>query len=218
MNSFKRVLIYGDSFAQKNITTEKFTWPEMLENHYEVHNFARDGTSLDWSLQQMGRVFKDNLFGDSTVMIFFLTDPWRQNWCFFEENHQFLAKWLVEPPFSWLRDKEFNDTITPYLKYKKFCKIFFRNVAPKYETRETTKTIGMINLKAGMFDRILIIPCFEKIDLRRIKLHDNVTVWDPMIEMTGKQINYNDNLPNHYSLEEHKSFGLKLKKWIDNNV
>jgi len=218
MNKSKRVVIFGDSWAQKNTTIYNFTWPEKLENKYEVHNFARDGTSLDWSLQQLGRAVKDNLFGESTVMIFFLTDPWRQNWSFFEQNHQFLAKWLVEPPRFWLKDKELKETINPYLRYKGFSRIFFRNVAPRYAMRETTKTIGMINLMAGMYEKILIVPNFEKIDLRRIKLHDNIDVWDPMIDILGKKLDYNDNQCNHLPEEHHKTFLLKLESWIDNDV
>ena len=61
-----KIAIYGDSFADPNWNNNSYKgWPELLAESYDVTNFAKEGSSLWWSydqLQKSNTQFDYNIF------------------------------------------------------------------------------------------------------------------------------------------------------------
>ena len=67
-SSKPRLFVLGDSFAQWPKPDRQFRWPVLMEEHYEVHNFAIPGTDNSHIIYQLGQLpeFKE---GDRLVII-----------------------------------------------------------------------------------------------------------------------------------------------------
>jgi hypothetical protein len=83
-----RLFILGDSFAQWPKPDKQFRWPVLMEEHYEVHNFAIPGTDNSHIIYQLGQIpeFRQ---GDRLVII--LTEVSRiPKWFWGEYYEQYL--------------------------------------------------------------------------------------------------------------------------------
>ena len=213
----KKVWIFGDSYANRE--DDENTWPAKLEDTYEVVNFARSGTGVDWSLQQMIDANKGADTKDITA-IFFLTGQDRHNWNFWKDpGAQWTSKYLASGSKI---PKPIRPAVSEYKQYFSFARSVYKYQDANFNSRSIIKSIGAINLYASNFEKILIWPCFDNVSLN-CKLNNNVTIASPcMNEFESPIINRPLNIdllyaPNHLTEEKHKEILQILIKWIDTN-
>lgn len=133
-----KIAIYGDSFADPcwNLNSYK-SWPELLAESYDVTNFAKEGSSLWWSYDQLKQQqlnFDYNIFIGTIYSRIFIAD---------------LNRHLSVSPNSW---PMVNEKINlGYIYYQHF---FFH---PRdYQ-------ISQLMIKDIMtFDNTLYIPAFDE--------------------------------------------------------
>lgn len=212
----KKLWIFGDSYSYHNTEQEfSYSWPAQIENNFEVRNFSCIGSSADWSLQKLISEMSNNDTSDITVL-FFLTEPYRQNWNFWEDpKHQWLTSYIgMDSDF-------FSDAIYQTKKYKnysKFIKTWFRSLKDEYYYIEYCKNIGIINLCATKFEKVLIWPCFDSISTIGT-LNSNVTLSSsPMLDFELEPIKTRfDERPNHLTEKQHEQMLKIIIKWINSN-
>lgn len=216
----KKLWIFGDSYAMRHEHTG--SWPRQIEKYYDVKNWAQGGTGPDYTLEQLNKIISNEDEDPSNVTaIFFLSDLHRQNWEFWEEPfHQSLGVDLVHN--KWLNNEESRQQLKKkYRKYKPFVKTWIESQKGCWPIVEHQKNLGMINLLAPAFKKVLVIYCFYKPVLPRIKLSSNLyiaskTMVDvqPLLE---DQQSYDPN-PNHLHIKDHPKFLETLRSWIDDDV
>mgnify|MGYP003660832193 CR=1 FL=1 len=216
------VWIFGDSFShrQPSLGARK-TWPRMLEKHYNVVNYSLDGTGPDWSLEKLVDSSNDTDTSDISL-IFFVSNMHRQNWNFWKSSsHQFLSVELVLN--IWFQEvKEVNSLKREYNKYKDFAKQTLKFRKESWSKIEHQKILGMLNLVAPKFKKVLIVYCFDDFiwDKERFILGPNVHIFSKVMETlhTNSSEQQFDGLYNHLPIERHKEIFKTFKNWINNNV
>lgn len=207
----KKVWIFGDSYASRE--DNENTWPAKLEDTHKVVNFARRGTGVDWSLQQMIDAANVDNTKDITV-IFFLTFQNRHNWNFWQDpGEQWKSKQLGAGS---KRLKITDPAIYKYKRYFSFVKDFYKFQDDNFNSRSIIKSIGTINLYASNFEKILIWFCFDDV-LLNCKLNNNVTIASPCMTEFEPIMDPLSLLPNHLNEGKHKEMLQILVKWIDTN-
>lgn len=213
----KKLWIFGDSYAARDNSIESsYSWPVQLENSFEVKNLAKIGTSSSWSLQKM--LFEMNKIDDTSdvSLLFFLTEPYRQNWNFWkEESHHWLSGYIGSSRYS-ITDA--SGLVKQYKDRTKFIQAWFRALPGDFGDMEYYKNVSVINLWATKFEKVLVWPCFQQIKLNGT-LNNNVTLSDVSMKMFEPDVNPTrfDLRPNHLSAENHKRMATILKQWINEN-
>jgi hypothetical protein len=214
----KKLWIFGDSYAErKNNTEYSYSWPIQLENNFDVTNFACEGTSSNWSLQiLLSEIDKTKNATDISVL-FFLTEPYRQDWNFWKDKkHHWLNGYIGGGRGRSITDA--TELVNQYKDYSKFIKTWFKSLPDNFEDMEYYKNIGLINLFASKFEKILIWPCFHQVKLSR-NVNSNVALssismrtFESIVDPTRFDIR-----PNHLSVKNHKRMTSILTHWINEN-
>ena len=217
------VWIFGDSYSYRNPEPGAVrTWPRMLEKVYNVVNYSLDGTGPDWSLEQLVNI-PDDTDTSNISLIFFVSNIYRQNWKFWKsDSHQFLSVELVLN-MRFQEEKEVNSLKREYNKYKDFAKQTIKNRKDSWAKIEHQKVLGMLNLVAPKFKKVLIVYCFNDYHpwgKEEFILGPNVHIFSKVmntfhIEPSGQQF---DGLYNHLPIKTHKKVFNYFKNWINNNV
>jgi hypothetical protein len=210
----KKLWIFGDSYSYHHTEPEfSYSWPAQIKNTFEVKNFSCIGSSADWSLQKIMTEMNNSDTSDVTVL-FFLTEPYRQNWNFWEEpKHHWLTTYIG-------MDSNFFSDAThltkKYKYYSKFIKTWFRSLNDEYLYNEYYKNIGLINLCATKFEKVLIWPCFDRIPILG-NLNNNVILSSiSMKEFESETIKDRfDERPNHLTETNHNRMLKIITNWID---
>lgn len=214
----KKLWIFGDSWAEPEPTFE-YVYTERLNKDYDVLNLAQGGTSIDWSINEFLGAIK-TLDTNNVYVLFFITNPERQYWTFFEnDSEHFLAGHLADG--NWWRKKQHHlgHLLKKYRYYRSFVTTFWRYIHPNWREITLKKSIAFINLYARLFKKVLIIPCFDNIELevmpdKRVTLHNiamhnvyksiDVKGWDPR--------------PNHMDEQGHDDMYRKIVEWMEKSV
>jgi hypothetical protein len=211
--------IFGDSFADPNHDQNSYAWPIQLINHFNVKNFAFQGTGLDWSLQQFIKQTRQYKKEDlkSINILFLLSSLYRFNFSFLKPQDQvyrFASMGTEEA------DKYFEKN---YIVYKKFYEQFLKYYIfhSSYEETEFLKTISYINLWSKYFNKCLIWNIFpnssipETIDVDLLPQNDKIQIIiEPLFTLsTKKKFAYGmDKRANH--LDEHLH-PIMVKSFVD---
>jgi len=220
MISNKKVLLFGDSFADKNSVGEYVGWPGLLESYYKVTNFAVSGSSPDHQLKLMldfientdSHSFKD------TVVIFLISSPNRFVFNFYKnpsDHHLSIHLAYYESA-----DLSYHDELSPYLKYKKFVEDFYKYYAlnDEFQLTHVLKILGMLNLYSTLFDKVLVWPIFENLPYKLPTMSDKMTfVSTPLFNIEGNPYCNDDKRPNHLIKENHHIMVSQLIEWIETN-
>lgn len=88
-NTKPRLFIFGDSFAQWPKPEKEYRWPTLMEEHYEVHNFAIPGTDNSHIIYQFANL-PEYRRGDRIVIV--LTEVSRiPKWMWGDTYEKFLS-------------------------------------------------------------------------------------------------------------------------------
>ncbi len=216
------VWIFGDSYSYRHPEPGAVrTWPRMLEKKYNVVNYSLQGTGPDWSLEQLVNI-PDDTDTSNISLIFFVSNITRQNWKFWKSpSHQFLSvdivfnKWLLEV-------KEVIELKRKYHNHKDFAKQTIKNRKDSWAKIEHQKVLGMLNLVAPKFKKVLIVYCFNDCHpwgKEEFILGPNMHIFSKVMEtLYPSQEQQSDGLYNHLPIETHKKIFKHFKNWIDNNV
>jgi len=217
----EKIWIFGDSYASRLPQFEN-SWPIMLEKYYDVKNYAIGGTGVDWSLEQMFIAYeKADIDTKDVTVLFFVSSQKRQNFSFWTDpEHQFLTTEIVANQFL-SGEKEVSQLKKKYRHYKKFCKRWMLSLSPLWGMLEQQKNLGMINMWAPRFKKVLVIYCFNKPNTENLKLNPNLHIFSKTMKdiyPLPDKIEVYDMLANHMPVEYHKIVFDKLTDWIENNV
>ena len=215
----KKVWIFGDSFSDPSYKlNDTISWPFEIANKYDVINFSYSGTGPDWSLELLQKNIKqlDKSSLKNINLIFFISCIYRFNFNFYNHHgDQVLSKFII----SWgTLNKHVKREIKQYLPYQNFCKKFFSYYANSnlFEEQALLKIIGNLKLYEPMFNKILVWPLFQEIDLPVSS--NNFCYVDKSLSSYEKSYGYHmDNRNNHLSPENHEIMLEQLSNWIDHN-
>jgi hypothetical protein len=215
----KKIWIFGDSYSDEEYKTEnQISWPIELRKKYSVTNFSKCGTGPDWSLNLLyNEINKNNNLSDVSL-IFFISSIYRFDFSFYDRpDDQVLYQFLTWPGY-----KISKKTIRKYLMYQNFCKSFFLFFAENKNFDQTSmiKIIGSLKLFENCFEKILIWPIFDELNL---SVADNKKFY--IIKQMLSKIEDNvfpefgkDLRANHLSEDNHKIMLDLLSNWIDYNI
>lgn len=219
MISYKKILLFGDSYADKNSTGEYVGWPSLLENYYKVTNFALSGSGPDYQLQLLLDSIAANNYSkfSNTVVIFLVSGTSRFIFDFYNSpRDHHLSLQLSSDNIT--NESPGYDELKPYLKYKNFILDFYRyyGTSDIVQYGQLLKTVGVLNLYATLFDKILVWPVFDNIHYDLPLMSSNLTfIPTPLFNIEGNPYGDADIRPNHLIKENHHVMVSQLIEWIE---
>jgi hypothetical protein len=210
----KEVWIFGDSYADKNYKmSDHVTWPEMLDQKYNVKNFALVGTGPTWSLNLLINELKNNDTNKVSV-IFLSSNTERLDLSFLEDNHQVMLKIFDA---NGKAEKKLKKRYTNYLDFIKKLLMYYV-FTPSFKNTELLKIIGVLKLLSDNFEKILVWPIFEETTQTIRNSEKFYFVKNKLKNLDSEYYSFNvDPRSNHLSENKHIIMFNQLSQWIDNN-
>lgn len=218
MISYKKLFVFGDSYADKNSTGEYVGWPSLLESYYKVTNFALSGSSPDHQLTLLLDIIAANNYSKftDTAVIFLISSPNRFIFDFYNNpgDHHL----SIHLSLSKITDASYYDELKPYLKYKNFIFDFYRYYGSTdiIQRTQLLKIVSVLNLYSTLFDQILIWPIFDNLSHNLPQMSSNLTfIPTPLFDIEGNKYGNNDIRLNHLIKENHHIMVSQLIEWIE---
>ena len=223
----QKVWVFGDSYFEGPIIHPKIStnsWTKYIDKNFDLANFAKGGSGLDWSLQQfLLHTHKQKTQND--ILIFGLGSHYRFN-----------LKFIDDPTFQgdYSLDRyrliAENDRESKISTIKKVYKQFFSNSFLKefvkeyilhssYEITEFDKTVAYLYFKTkDKFKKVLLFPIFK---LPKIEILNDKNFYIPDFCMANIEYNNTkgqwDSRANHMSNENNQLFANSIIRWITDN-
>ena len=156
----QKLLILGDSYADPTINSHEYSaWYELLENHFEVSNYAYRGTGPEYSL----KILKENEEHFNAV-VFVYSHPLRLNFDFLKDpSHATTVKWIIEQQgsailYKWKRKKWDVNT-------KESDRSYILDFYDEIITRDRKSSfLSEVENELKRYEKSIIIPVYEKIN------------------------------------------------------
>lgn len=236
----EKVWIFGDSYAQRNpIITESTkhlvdlefkTWPLMMEDRFNVENFAKGGTGPSWSINQLLNKISsiDDLQQLKQVnVIFFISAIWRLDLSFYTQpSDQHLTAQIPAPNVDMINrgwnifnlNYESSRRVKPYSSHKRFVSDLWKYylLNDTFQQTEIIKSIGAIKLLSTFFKKVLVWPVFHKPVLDIDYSNDNFYyIKDILFGIEQDPFEFGkDPRQNHLTNENHLIMFEELKNWV----
>ncbi len=215
----KEVWIFGDSYSDPSFKhNDTISWPNEIANKYNITNFSCLGTGPDWSLELLQKNIKqlDKSKLKNIDLIFFISHVSRFNFSFYNHQQDQVLTPLIAARQS--LNKHSKREIKQYSKYQSFCKDFFRYYANSnlFDEQTLLKIIGNLKLYEPIFNKILVWPIFQEIDLP-VSSNNFYFVDKCLSSFENTYGHAMDTRNNHLSLANHEIVLEQLSNWIDHS-
>ena len=153
----KKLLIFGDSFADRDHLPSDYQWVRLLEKHFKVENYARAGTGPQWSLNLLlERISK---IKSNSNLLFIESHPSRVN----------LQKY-----------KDLQEQANINFDPDEVQKVIIRELlTDEFIDLEHLKFLGAVNALSYKFEKVMYWPLEINKTHSKTKLNHNVTVVSP---------------------------------------
>jgi len=226
----KKVWIFGDSYASPSwITNVPHIWPLRLEKKYDVKNFAKGGTGIEWSINTFFSEIKHyqthNLDLSNITVIFYVSEYLgRPNFHFIKNCHdQSNLKFIANKRLINLGalSPSTEDLKKTYDEYLNFIKDYFLYIYKHDESNPLFfSQILLLKHVSGLFNKLLCVPVFSDIDAFN-EFYGRIENTDKfMISKGNVMVNTNSlpDAPNHLSEINHDIVYNMTVDWIENNA
>ena len=231
--SKKEVWIFGDSYSDPHYPSskeiEKQTWPNTIENIYNVYNDSYMGVGINFLINKLYKKIhktdKNKL--SNIIVLFFARQPLRFDFEFLRNpgDANAVYKWIT---MDLEHDNEIYKDIKYYKEHKEHLKWLYKNYALMHSNYayESIKCLAVLKLLSLTFNKILFWPTCKS-DQKCISETLFLPVNDEKFYFIQEQADNifpadsyeygRDFRPNHIPVEQHSMFLEQLCNWIDNN-
>lgn len=198
----------------------------MLEQEYNVKNFAVAGSGPEYSLSILLKNILDKTESElkNITVFFIMSHDMRFNLLSINPYDQVLCKYttfnMFDPRITDYAKNKLNSVIDkPMQKFiKKFYNYYFSNLNPDIHI---LKTVGSLQLLANVFNKILVVSSFKKIPPYIPDKDNNFSLFSrmPLSDLMKQQFAFDhDKLSNHLEDYQHPVFYEQLKNWIEFDI
>ena len=196
----KKLLIFGDSFADRDHLPTDYQWVRRLEKNFVIENYAKSGTGPQWSLNLLLDKLEEQ--DGNANLLFIESHPSRLNLSSYTD--------LQEQANINFNPNEVQKTIIKEVLTDEFLNL------------EPIKFLGAINSVAYKFKKVMYWPLEISKTHTITHLNSNVNVVSPGLRSISLDEGYRfkfragpDTRTNHFNRKNHDILYNKIISWLE---
>lgn len=219
----KNVWLFGDSYVDKHYNLSNIeSWPILLENKYNVRNFAVAGSGPEHSLQKLYREVEntDSEELKNITLIFFISNITRYNFSFLPPYFQSIIRYVTFDKKDERLDAGAKKRINDVLDKKKisFIRDFFKYYHLNQEEElQFLKILGTVKVIGSRFNKVLCGSCFIPIPeyISQVDANFHIFSHTQLYKLGRHNFGFEeDKRSNHIDTPQHQVFYEQLENWL----